>query len=81
MLILSAALLAGCGDPCTDLSKRICKCKPTAIEQQACTQSISDSTRTTATSAEQEICSNLLDSCTCQKLKAGDLAACGLAEE
>jgi hypothetical protein len=81
MLVLSAALLGGCGDPCTDLSKKICKCKSTETEQQACTQALGDSTRPTATTTEQERCSQLLDTCTCKKLKAGDLAACGLAEE
>jgi hypothetical protein len=81
VLFLLALLLAGCGDPCTDLSKKICKCKPTAMEQQSCTQAISDSTRSTATKAEQETCSNLLDTCSCDKLEHGDLAACGLSEE
>jgi hypothetical protein len=81
MLVLSAALLAACGDPCTDLSKKICKCKPTEIEQQACIQAISDSSRPTATSDQQGVCADIMDGCTCKKLKAGDLAACGLAEE
>jgi len=80
-VFIVACLFAGCGDPCNDLSKKVCKCKPTQVEQQACTQTIDTSSRPGASDAEKDHCSELLDTCTCDALKKGDLAACGLAEE
>ena len=81
-VLLAILLNTGCGSPCGDLSKKICGCKTTTPEQQACTQNVdSQSGAVHITSAQQDTCSQLLDTCTCDKLQSGDFAACGLAKE
>ena len=80
MVTLTAGLM-GCDDACTALGREICACKPTDRERQTCNSQVDDRAANTDVSAkEQERCEKLLDTCTCDALDAGDLAACGLAE-
>jgi hypothetical protein len=82
-LAIVVAFLAatGCGDPCVDLSKKICRCEKSELLQQACLQRVEDSSSTLeATDEQNDRCSELMDGCTCTKLEDGDLAACGLTE-
>lgn len=74
-------LAVACGDPCVDLSKKICRCEKSDALQQACLQNVDDQAGTLeASDAENERCSELLDTCTCAKLADGKLEACGLTE-
>ena len=74
--------MIGCGDPCLQLSRDICRCERTEFEQQACIQRVEAAALDVDLSAGQEdCCADLRDSCTCDRLAAGDLAACGLAQE
>ncbi len=80
--ILAFLLMAqACGDPCTDLAKKICKCEPTQTLQQACEQRVSNSGRGKPNDQEADVCDAKLETCTCASLAEGDLEACGLAEE
>ena len=81
ILVIVALPLVGCSDTCTDLAKKICSCRPTQTEQQACDQTISSSSRPGASKKEQEVCSERLDTCTCDALKEGQLELCGLADQ
>ena len=81
-LALLALLLPGCEDSCVQLSREVCDCEPTELDQQACRQRVDINTADSAPSTAQlECCEGLLDTCTCKKLENGDLAACGLARE
>lgn len=82
-LVASLGLFAiACEDPCVELSKTVCKCEPTETEQRACTDRVdNEAANETTTDAEKERCDKLLDRCDCDKLKQGDLAACGLADD
>lgn len=79
---------AACGDPCRDLSDNVCSCMPTRAQAQACRKRVhalaAQSARhaaSRATEAEQNLCHNLLQSCSCERLAQGDFSACGLAED
>ena len=79
-----ALLLAACGHPCTDLSNTICNCEKTESAQQACQQRVkAENDATPPSDSQEKCCQDILDrnSCTCDKLAAGDLAACGLTEQ
>jgi len=82
-LAFGAALFAvGCGDPCYDLSKTICRCYTTDLQQQGCVSALdADAQGDRASEEEQAVCQEILDAktCTCDALAEGDLAACGLA--
>jgi hypothetical protein len=81
-LAATGICLSACGDPCVDLSKKICKCEPSDTEQQACMQLVDvESKNVEANDKQKDQCADLLDSCTCDKLADGDLAACGLAHD
>ena len=78
---LMALVAAGCGDPCVDLSHKICRCEPNDIEQRACMQRVDNDAATRKTNEKQRNeCNQLIDTCSCSKLAEGDLAACGLAQ-
>jgi len=87
-VIQIAALAAGavfcasaCGNPCQDLSHFICNCQTNSTDQQSCTTQVDNQAKGQGpTSKQQQCCSELQATCTCDKLAAGDLAACGLAE-
>lgn len=87
-LLALAALstqVAACDDACLALSKEICRCESTQLAQQACIQRVeneaSQAPDGTPTVKQKERCTELIDSCNCDALAAGDLEACGLAYE
>lgn len=76
----STFITSACDNSCVKLSHKICQCERTTSEQQACIQRVDNQAATRdATEEEQNECARLEDECTCKKLAAGDLAACGLA--
>ncbi|MBI5510922.1 MAG: hypothetical protein HY903_19345 [Deltaproteobacteria bacterium] len=81
VLVFLGVLGVSCGDPCVDLAKKICRCKPTEAEQSACTQTVDSSSRPKASAEQQGVCADRLDTCTCAKLEAGELDACGMSTE
>ena len=79
-LLLSTLLVVACSDPCMDLAKQICACEPTIVKQQSCELRVEAQAEYRDPTKEQmERCEALKDDCTCEKLAAGDMAACGLA--
>ena len=80
ILFLSSWLLAACADPCMDLAKQICACEPTIVKQQSCDLRVEAQAEYREPTREQmEQCEVIKENCTCEKLAAGDMAACGLA--
>jgi hypothetical protein len=80
MLAIALGLLGGCGEPCADLANKICGCEKTAAAKQACLDRVkSDGQASKATSSEQDRCTELEKTCTCQALACGNWEACGLA--
>lgn len=79
-VILAAFLgAAGCDPPCVALAKEVCRCEATEREQRACIERVEDdASAREATDEESARCEELLDTCSCERLDAGDLAACGL---
>lgn len=81
-LLLAAALsLAACSDPCVSLADTICDCRVNQPERNLCDEQvrIARANKDEITEAESLKCESLLDTCTCEKLAAGELSACGLA--
>jgi len=75
-------LFLSCGNPCEDLGKKVCSCQTTAAAEAACVQRVKDEAkRTPITSTNKELCAEVIDGCSCEKLAAGDFKACGLATE
>lgn len=73
-----------CGDPCTELAKKICDCSTTISEQQACTQRVDQTGKKSSfSSAQKEQCEHWIDLCdpVCDTLHRGELDKCGLANE
>mgnify|MGYP006977228726 CR=1 FL=1 len=71
---------AACSDPCQELGEKICNCRPTELDRQNCLQRVSDeSGQYDLSSDEENMCSALKKTCTCERLENQDLAACGLA--
>lgn len=87
ILALAAALsfaVGGCGSACSQLGNKICDCQPTREKQNACTSALKTAKDNYNLSDGQEKqCQEILDAktCTCEALAAGDLAACGLADD
>jgi hypothetical protein len=84
--ILTALLLAStqsaCSQACEELAKKRCQCEPNETDQLACSRRVDDEASSiTVSEQQQEACEKLLDTCTCDSLRSGDLAACGLATE
>lgn len=78
-LIISAT--AACDNPCVQLGHAICDCEATETAQQTCRSAVDDrADETDLSSADEKRCSELLEDCSCERLAAGDLAACGLSE-
>lgn len=79
--LLVALLGTSCSDPCVSLASAVCDCKPNEPERNLCDEqvSIARATKDEITEAEALACEGLLESCTCEALERGDLAACGLA--
>ncbi|OGQ77681.1 MAG: hypothetical protein A2289_06350 [Deltaproteobacteria bacterium RIFOXYA12_FULL_58_15] len=79
---IASAAVPACDDPCLELSRDICRCERTEYDQQACIQRVEAvALEAEPTGGEEECCAQLRESCTCDGLAAGDLAACGLAQE
>lgn len=82
LAITGVFLASGCGNACEELARKRCECERTEIDQRSCKRHVDDeASNIDVTTAEKEVCENLLDQCTCEKLAAGDLQACGLAKE
>jgi len=87
VLTLAAGLALGasaCGSACADLAHKICKCQPTRAKEDACKLATATAKRNSSPSnSEENACQKILNShaCTCEALAAGDLAACGLAND
>ena len=71
----------GCDDPCLALTRDLCMCERTEFDQQSCVQRIESVSVSAPTEAEEDCCVRLQETCTCDKLGAGNLAACGIAQE
>ena len=72
----------GCGNPCIDLSKKICRCEESESLERACIQRVNAEVGQRKASEEEIlVCADLLDGCTCDKLAQKDWAACGMALE
>ena len=69
-------------DPCVQLSNSICDCEATANAQIACRQEreLQRSQRDEST-ADQEICAQALETCTCAAMENNDWEACGMARD
>lgn len=84
-LLLVAALGAiSCGHPCRELSDRVCRCAQNAEQEARClrqVRSLASQDRGGRDAEAARQCAELLDTCTCEALAAGDLAACGLAKQ
>jgi hypothetical protein len=80
LLAAGLVLTSACGDPCVDLSKKVCSCERTAAEQQACSQRVDNDT-VEATNKQKDVCTEHLDTCSCEALARGELTACGLAHD
>ena len=73
-------LCASCSDPCMDLAKKICSCEPTIVKQQSCDLRVeAQEEYREPTKEQEERCEAIIENCTCEKLAAGDMQACGLA--
>jgi hypothetical protein len=69
-----------CSKPCKDLARQICACETTQAAKSACNDRADQEAKNYKVSKTTEnICASLKDSCTCEKLASGDLAACGLS--
>ena len=76
-----AVAASGCDDPCLALTRDLCMCERTEFEQQACVQRIEAVSVPAPTAIEEDCCIALQESCTCDELAEGNLAACGVAQE
>jgi hypothetical protein len=83
--VLAFATLLGvapaCDDPCLALTRDLCLCERTEFDQQSCIQRIEAVSVSAPTSAEEDCCIRLQETCTCDQLGDGNLAACGIAQE
>lgn len=84
--ILWLVTLAGfaCGDPCRDLSEKVCRCESTESAQQSCLRRLDAEAASRSINDEQaQQCQDILDAkqCSCDALGRGELQACGLAYE
>ncbi len=78
--LLAQLALVGCSSPCDELATKICSCEIDASHTQACNDRVASDTAT-ATKAQQDRCAQLVDTCNCNALACGNLAACGLAKD
>jgi hypothetical protein len=84
LLVAAAALGVACDDPCTELANTICDCEDTESRQQTCRNEVEAKAEAKPPDdAAQDRCQSILDAdtCNCDALAEGQLAACGLAEE
>ena len=84
VLLAGTLALATCGHPCRDLSDTVCRCAQTAELETRCirqVRALASQDRHGDDAASTQKCAALLETCTCERLAAGDLAACGLATQ
>lgn len=88
LTFLMSCWLAACGDPCRDLSEKICRCERTDVERRNCLARVSNlaSQRQSSSNKTEEQegrnrCVDLFQGCTCAVLAQGGLQACGLSTE
>jgi hypothetical protein len=64
LLPLCLLALAACKSPCLELSQRVCECRETRVEQDACRRNAeTNEGRLEPDQAAQDTCEALLDSC------------------
>ena len=87
-LLLTLLGLSACGDPCKTLAEKVCRCEVDLSEQNACLKKVdaqaSQRNKDSNAKAEQagrERCAALIDTCTCDGLRDGNLQSCGLSQE
>ncbi len=72
----------GCEGPCRTLAQRICECSASPNEQRACEIRVDNNANgRQPTSADEETCEDLLDSCSCRALELGERHLCGLTDD
>ena len=81
IVVAGLQLTAACGDACTDLARKICRCERTQNDQNACISRVtSDTSVGSATDDEIRECRRLNDTCNCTELAEGRIWSCGLAK-
>ncbi|MBF5045029.1 hypothetical protein FGE12_21685 [Aggregicoccus sp. 17bor-14] len=64
LLPLTLLSLAACTSPCRELSQRVCECRDTRIEREACAQNAGNNEgRLEPSSEQQDLCEQKLDTC------------------
>jgi hypothetical protein len=82
LVFIGAYIVAACANDCKDLANKICDCQPTFSQQQRCQDAVDAANENADLSdKQQDCCKALLDTCECDRLAAGDFAACGLTNE
>ena len=77
-LFVFSALVTACDGPCQNLAQKICECEPNQTREQSCLVNVDFATRDPIAN-EDELCEQLLETCTCDAIDRGDFEACGLA--
>lgn len=82
-LALSVAPFAtGCQEPCVALAERICSCEDDELRRRACRTDRIEAQRDRApTEAEQAVCVDALETCTCEALERNRTDLCGFTRE
>ena len=78
LFIFALMFTSACDDACRQLADAICACELNALQQNACTQRVK-ATEIEITTEDEEVCSALLETCTCAALEDARYDACGLA--
>jgi len=78
---VAALSLAGCTSPCVQLAQKLCECQPTTSARDSCnTAATNRASQVTVTSADETVCSGLLDKCDCHAVDTAEgKVNCGLA--
>ncbi|MGB9600200.1 MAG: hypothetical protein ACP5QK_05475 [Myxococcota bacterium] len=71
--------LWSCSEPCLDLANRICNCEPTANRRNTCKNIYVKNNPVSISDDDEKRCEELLKSCDCATLDAGNFSACGLS--
>ncbi|MCI0570600.1 MAG: hypothetical protein L0Y66_07605 [Myxococcaceae bacterium] len=83
-LPLSLVTLTGCKSSCRALSEKLCECKPTTGEREACLRAVAqnEAAAPPLTVDDEATCTAKLETCVCENLDTPDgKEACGLARE
>lgn len=79
-LALVLATMSACTPPCRALAEKVCACEPSRYLEDACVQQLNASDDLGVSDAEESVCDDLLDRCTCDALERGESEACGLSK-